>query len=84
MLGLLLFTSPSILRLRGKNVVGHPTCYKFKCPVNRFSSEPVLLKLSCMFDIEGVNEVWSSPKLSIYWSCSISFSSLEVGQSLAK
>ena len=61
-----------------------PTCYKFKCPSLRLSSEPDLLKLSCMFDIKGVNEVCSSPKLSICWSCSISFSSLEVEQSLRK
>ena len=70
------------LGLRGKNAVGtFLTFYKFKQPALRFSSELVVLKLSCMF--VGVTEVCSSPKLSTCWSCSI-FSSLEVRQSLAK
>ena len=66
-LGLLLFTCPPILVLRGKNVVGSfLPFYKFECPGFRLSSELMLLRLSYVFLTKGLTDICSSSKLSIF------------------
>ena len=66
MLGLLSFTCPPILGLRGKNAVGSFLPFiSLNDLLLDFSSEHVLLISSHVFNIEGVNEGCSSPKLSI-------------------